>query len=55
MANIGPTTAFYKVETSLTRANNDANIGRERIASGKQIAYAGDRVSNLAMIDCAFD
>ena len=51
MANIGPTTAFYKVETSLTRANNDANISRERIASGKQIAYAGDRVSNLAMID----
>ena len=23
MANIGATTAFYKVETSLTRANNE--------------------------------
>ena len=24
MANIGATTAFYKVETSLTRANNES-------------------------------
>ena len=51
MANIGPTTAYYKVETSLTRANNEANVSRERIASGKQSAYAGDRASNSAMID----
>ena len=51
MANIGPNTAFYKVETSLTRANIDANISRERIASGKQSAYAGDRASNSAIID----
>ena len=51
MANIGPTAAFYNVETSLTRANNEANISRERIASGKQNAYAGDRSSNAAMVD----
>ena len=25
MANIGTTTAFYKVETSLTRANNEVS------------------------------
>ena len=36
MANIGPTTAFYKVETSLTRVNNEANNSRVRIAAGKQ-------------------
>ena len=51
MANIGPTTAFYKVETSLTRTNYEANNSRERIASGKQSANAGDRASNAAMID----
>ena len=37
MANIGPTTAFYKVETSLTRTNYEANNSRERIASGKRV------------------
>ena len=51
MANIGPTKAFYKVETSLTRTNYEVNNSRERIASGKQSANAGDRASNAAMID----
>ena len=51
MANIGPTTAFYKVETSLTRAHNEVGNSRERIAAGKQTAYAGDRASNNAMVD----
>ena len=51
MANIGPTKAFYKVETSLPRTNYEANNSRERIASGKQSANAGDRASNAAMID----
>jgi hypothetical protein len=30
MANIGATTAFYKVETSLTRANNEVSKSMER-------------------------
>ena len=51
MANIGPTTAFYKVETSLSRANNAVDSSRVRIAAGKQNAYAGDRVSNSAIAD----
>ncbi len=51
MANIGPTTAFYKVETSLTRTHNEVGNSRERIATGKQSAHAGDRASNNAMID----
>ena len=51
MANIGPTTAFYKVETSLTRTHNEVGNSRERIAAGKQSAHAGDRASNSAMID----
>ena len=51
MANIGPTTAFYKVETSLTHAHNEVGNSRERIAAGKQSAHAGDRASNSAMID----
>ena len=51
MANIGPTTAWYNVETSLTRTNNEANNSRERIAAGKQNANAGDRASNSAIMD----
>ena len=51
MANIGPTAAFYKVETSLTRTHNEVGNSRERIAAGKQSAHAGDRASNSAMID----
>ena len=51
MANIGPTTAFYKVETSLTRVNNEADNSRVRIAAGKQTANASDRVSNSAIAD----
>ena len=43
MANIGATTAFYKVETSLTRANNEVSKSMERLATGKQNANAGDR------------
>ena len=35
MANIGATTAFYKVETSLTRANNEVSKSMERLATGK--------------------
>ena len=37
MANIGATTAFYKVETSLTRANNEVSKSMERLATGKQM------------------
>ena len=43
MANIGATTAFYKVETSLTRANTEVSKSMERLATGKQNANAGDR------------
>ena len=46
MANIGATTAFYKVETSLTRANNEVSKSMERLATGKQNANAGVRTEN---------
>ena len=51
MANIGATTAFYKVETSLTRANNEVSKSMERLATGRQNANAGDRSSFVAMAD----
>ena len=51
MANIGTTTAFYKVETSLTRANKEVSKSMERLATGKQNANAGDRSSYVAMAD----
>ena len=51
MANIGATTAFYKVETSLTRANQEVSKSMERLATGKQNANAGDRSSYVAMAD----
>ena len=51
MANIGATTAFYKVETSLTRANTEVSKSMERLATGKQNANAGDRSSYVAMAD----
>ena len=51
MANIGATTAFYKVETSLTRANNEVSKSMERLATGNQNANAGDRSSYVAMSD----
>ena len=51
MANIGTTTAFYKVETSLTRANNEVSKSMERLATGKANANAGDRSSYVAMAD----
>ena len=51
MANIGATTAFYKVETSLTRANNEVSKSMERLATGKANANAGDRSSYVAMAD----
>jgi len=51
MANIGATTAFYKVETSLTRANNEVSKSMERLATGRQNANAGDRSSYVAMAD----
>ena len=51
MANIGTTTAFYKVETSLTRANTEVSKSMERLATGRQNANAGDRSSYVAMSD----
>ena len=51
MANIGTTTAFYKVETSLSRANSEVSKSMERLATGKQNAKAGDRSSYVAMAD----
>jgi len=51
MANIGSTTAFYKVETSLTRANTEVSKSMERLATGKANANAGDRSSYVAMAD----
>ena len=51
MANIGTTTAFYKVETSLSRANTEVSKSMERLATGKQNANAGDRSSYVAMSD----
>ena len=37
MANIGTTTAFYKVETSLSRANNEVSKSMERLATGNRM------------------
>ena len=51
MANIGATTAFYKVETSLSRANNEVSKSMERLATGKANANAGDRSAFVAMGD----
>ena len=51
MANIGTTTAFYKVESSLTKANNEVSKSMERLATGRQNANAGDRSSYVAMSD----
>jgi len=51
MANIGATTAFYKVETSLSRANNEVSKSMERLATGRANANAGDRSSFVAMSD----
>ena len=51
MANIGATTAFYKVETSLTRSNQEVSKSMERLATGKANANAGDRSSYVAMAD----
>ena len=51
MANIGATTAFYKVETSLTKANQEVSKSMERLATGKANANAGDRSSYVAMSD----
>ena len=51
MANIGTTTAFSKVETSLTRANQEVSKSMERLATGRQNANAGDRSSYVAMAD----
>ena len=51
MANIGATTAFYKVETSLSRANTEVSKSMERLATGKANANAGDRSSYVAMAD----
>jgi flagellin len=51
MANIGATTAFYKVETSLSRANNEVSKSMERLATGRQNANAGDRSSYVSMSD----
>ena len=48
MANIGATTAFYKVETALTRANSEVSKSMERLATGKANANAGDRSSYVA-------
>ena len=41
MANIGTTTAFYKVETSLTRANNEVSKSMERLATEKPMRMPG--------------
>ena len=51
MANIGATTAFYKVETSLTRANTEVGKSMERLATGNANASAADRSSYVAMSD----
>ena len=49
MANIGTTTAFYKVEASLSKANEEVSKSMERLATGRQNANAGDRSSYVAV------
>ena len=47
MANIGATTAYYRVETALTRANNEVSRSMERLATGRANANPGDRTFML--------
>ena len=49
MANIGATTAFYKVETSLTRANNEVSKSMERLATGGK-CERGRQIFYVAMV-----
>ena len=49
MANIGASQAFYRVETSLTRANKNVNNSMVRLSTGSQNANAGDNSSYVAM------
>ena len=51
MANIGATTAYYRVETALTRANNEVSKSMERLATGRAQANPGDRTSYVSMAD----
>ena len=51
MANIGATTAYYRVETALTRANNEVSRSMERLATGRANANPGDRTSYVSMAD----
>ena len=51
MANIGATTAYYRVETALTRANKEVSKSMERLATGRANANPGDRTSYVAMAD----
>ena len=51
MANIGATTAYYRVETALTRANNEVSKSMERLATGRANANPGDRTSYVSMAD----
>jgi len=51
LANIGATTAYYRVETALTRANKEVSKSMERLATGRANANPGDRTSYVAMAD----
>jgi flagellin len=51
MANIGATSALFRVETSLSRANSEVSKSMERLATGDANANAGDRSSYVAMSD----
>ena len=50
MANMGSTTAFYKVSPH-GKANEEVSKSMERLATGRQNANAGDRSSYVAMAD----
>ena len=49
MANIGASAAFYRVESALTRANNNVNESMTRLSTGKANANAGDNSSYVSM------
>jgi len=50
MANIGATTAFYKVETSLSRANTEVSKSMERLIHSGWITWAQKRVLRVHLL-----
>ena len=51
MANLGITSASFRIETALSNSNREVSKNIERLATGNANASAGDRSSYVAMSD----